>query len=207
MNFQLPKIYPITDVSITGLSHLEQVKRLIEGGAELIQLREKFASPGEFYQSAKEVMDFVRGSEVRIIINDRIDIALAVAAAGVHLGQEDLSPVQARKLLGQNAIIGFSTHNVSQVVEAIDLPISYAAIGPIFETKTKENPDLVVGLEGLKKVRQSIGNFPLVAIGGIDSAAAQSVLENGADSVAVISAVLKPVERISENLKHFVKQL
>jgi thiamine-phosphate pyrophosphorylase len=207
MDFQLPKIYPITDVSITDLSHLEQVKRLIEGGAELIQIREKHASPREFYESAQEVMDFVSGSQVKIIINDRVDIALAVKADGVHLGQDDLSPVHARKILGEDAIIGFSTHSILQAIEAIDFPVNYIAIGPVFETNTKENPDAVVGVAGLQKVRQATGDFPLVAIGGIDFAAANTVLENGADSIAVISAILQPAGRISENLRQFVKHL
>jgi len=207
MNFRLPKIYPITDVSISGLSHLEQVKRLIEGGAQLIQLREKNASPKVFYESAKEVMELVRGSKVKIIINDRADIALAVKADGVHLGQDDLSPSHARQILGENAIIGFSTHSVTQAIEATQFPINYVAIGPIFETKTKENPDETVGIKGLKKVRDSIGDFPLVAIGGIDFKTAQTVLENGADSLAMISAILTPAERIPENLKQFVKHL
>jgi thiamine-phosphate pyrophosphorylase len=207
MPFQLPKIYPITDVSITQLSHLEQVKQLIKGGAELIQLREKYASPKEFYASAKAVMDLVRGSEVKIIINDRVDIALAVKADGVHLGQDDLPPVYARKILGEKAIIGFSTHNLAQAVEAAQFPIDYVAIGPVFVTQTKENPDEVVGIEGLKKVRQAIENFPLVAIGGIGFKSANTVLSNGADSVAVISAILKPAKKISENFRHFVEHL
>ena len=207
MEFQLPKIYPITDVSITKLSHLEQVKQLIAGGAKLIQLREKYASPNEFYESAQEVMDFVQQTEVKIIINDRIDIALAVKADGVHLGQDDLSPASARELLGEDAIIGFSTHDVAQAIEATKFPLDYVAIGPIFATTTKENPDAVIGIDGLKSVRNAIGNFPLVAIGGIDFENYHAVLENGADSVAIISAILKPNNQISANLNKFAKHL
>ncbi|MBX7173315.1 MAG: thiamine phosphate synthase [Pyrinomonadaceae bacterium] len=204
---ELPKIYPITDVSITKLSHLEQVKQLIHGGARFIQLREKYSSPKEFYEAAKAVMDFVRNTNVKIIINDRVDIALAVKADGVHLGQDDLPPIYAREILGKEAIIGFSTHSVAQAVEAVKFPINYAAIGPIFDTTTKENPDATIGIEGLKTVRQAIGDFPLVAIGGIDFENFSSVLENGADSAAIISAILKPSHRISENFGIFVKQL
>jgi len=207
MNFQLPKVYPITDVPLTQLSHLEQVKQLIKGGAEIIQLREKYAAPKEFYQSAKAVMDYLGGSRVKIIINDRVDIALAVKADGVHLGQDDLWPDDARRILGENYIIGFSTHNIAQAIEAIKFPINYVALGPVFKTETKESSDAIVGLEGLKKVRRAIIDFPLVAIGGIDLATAQTVLANGADSVAVISAILKPAERISENLNSFVEYL
>ena len=207
MNFQLPKIYPITDTSITKLSHLEQAKRLIDGGAELIQLREKHATPKEFYESAKEVMSFVRGSNVKIIINDRVDIALAVNADGVHLGQDDLPPIYARKILGKDAIIGFSTHDVVQAIEATAFPLDYVAIGPVFDTTTKENPDAMIGIEGLKTVRNAIGDFLLIAIGGIGFENYQSVLENGADSVAIISAILKPSNLISENLQSFVKHI
>ena len=207
MTFSLPKIYPITDVSITKLSHLEQVKQLIKGGAKIIQLREKTASSGEFYEAAQEVMLFARERNVKIIINDRVDIALAVGADGVHLGQDDLPPTEARKILGENAIIGFSTHNIEQAVEAVKLPINYLAIGPIFATTTKENADPVVGIKGLSKVREVIGEFPLIAIGGINFENAPIIFANGADSIAVISAILKPVADISENTYHFFKHL
>src|SRR5687767_9706256 len=109
MPFSLPKIYPITDVNVSGLSHLEQVEKLVEGGAELIQLRDKHALPKDFYESAKAVLEFARPRKVRIIINDRVDVALALGADGVHLGQNDLPPERARALLGRYAIIGFST--------------------------------------------------------------------------------------------------
>ena len=207
MTFSLPKIYPITDVSITNLSHLEQTKRLVAGGAKIIQLREKTASSAEFYEAAQEVMLFARKRNVKIIINDRVDIALAVGADGVHLGQNDLPPDQARKILGEKAIIGFSTHNIEQALEAVKLPINYLAIGPIFATNTKENPDAIVGIEGLSKVREAVGDFPLVAIGGINFENARNILANGADSIAVISAILTPASHISENIHRFVKHL
>lgn len=207
MSFSLPKIYPITDISITKLSHLEQVEKLIAGGAKFIQLRDKNSTPKDFYEAAKAVIDFTRGKDVKIIINDRVDIALVVKADGVHLGQDDLPPENARQILGENAIIGFSTHNISQAIEAIKLPLDYIAIGPIFTTSTKENPDPVVGIEGLKTVREAIGNFPLVAIGGINSENAKEVLNNGANSVAVISQILHEPEKITETFQQFVKQL
>ncbi len=125
-----------------------------------------------------------------MIINDRVDIALALGAPGVHLGQDDLPPEAARKLLGDEAIIGYSTHNVAQAIAAANLPIDYIAIGPIFETGTKKNPDPVVGLDGLRAVRDAIGDRALVAIGGITVENAPSVIEAGANSVAVISALL-----------------
>lgn len=207
MSFSLPKIYPITDISISKLSHLEQVKLLIEGGAKIIQLRDKYSSPKEFYESAKAVMDFTREKDIKIIINDRVDIALAVKAEGVHLGQDDLPPIHARKILGESAIIGFSTHNVSQAIEAVKFPINYVAIGPIFATTTKENPDAVVGINGLKTVRAAINDFPLVAIGGITFENYQDIMKNGADSVALISSILQAPNNISETTQTFIKQL
>lgn len=136
-----------------------------------------------------------------------MDIALAVKADGVHLGQDDLPPQYARQILGEKAIIGFSTHNILQAIEAAKLPLDYIAIGPIFSTSTKENPDPVVGLEGLKTVRESIEAFPLVAIGGINSANAKDVLDNGADSLAIISGILREPTKIGQLFRQFVEQL
>ena len=190
MNLVLPKIYPITDVSLAGISHGEQVGRLIAGGATFIQLREKHASPRDFFEAAKPAIEIARKNNVMIIINDRVDIARALGADGVHLGQDDLPPNAAREVLGPDAIIGFSTHSVEQAIDAAGLPIDYIAIGPIFETKTKENPDPIVGLDGLAEVKKNIGNIPLVAIGGIDLDNVLDVLAAGADSIALVSAII-----------------
>jgi len=190
LNLALPKIYPITDVSLAGISHGEQVGRLIAGGATFIQLREKHASPRDFFEAAKPAIEIARKNNVMIIINDRVDIARALGADGVHLGQDDLPPNAAREVLGPDAIIGFSTHSVEQAIDAAGLPIDYIAIGPIFETKTKENPDPIVGLDGLAEVKKNIGNIPLVAIGGIDLDNVLDVLAAGADSIALVSAIV-----------------
>ena len=202
----LTKIYPITDTRLSQLSHTEQVKKLIAGGAEFIQLREKYLSPKSFYEDALEAIKIARAANVKIIINDRVDLALALKADGVHLGQNDLSPTKARKILGKNAIISFSTHNFQQATEALKLPIDYVAIGPVFATKTKENPDQIIGIEGVKKVREVIGNFPLVAIGGINSARFLEVLDAGANSVAIISDLLAEADNITEKMKDFIKK-
>ncbi|MCU1288882.1 MAG: thiamine-phosphate pyrophosphorylase [Acidobacteria bacterium] len=199
MHILLPKIYPITDARLSAISHAEQVEKLIEGGANFIQLREKYAAPIEFYKSAEIALKSARKHNVKIIINDRVDIALALKADGVHLGQEDISPVEARKILGDKAIIGFSTHSVEQAIEAIRFPIDYVAIGPVYATKTKENPDAVVGIQGLKKVREAIGNFPLVAIGGINSENLSEVYGAGADSAAIVSGLLSDADKINKN--------
>ena len=200
----LPKIYPITDTRIAKLSHTEQVAKLIEGGAELIQLREKILSPKEFYEDALEAIKIARGEGVKIIINDRVDIAFALKADGVHLGQDDLSPIAARKILGENAIIGFSTHNLKQISEAVKLPIDYAAIGPVFATNTKKNPDEIVGIEGVKKVREVIADFPLVAIGGIDLSNLRRVFDSGADSAAILSAIVSDTLHIEQRMHEFL---
>jgi thiamine-phosphate pyrophosphorylase len=202
LKFILPKIYPISDTRISGLSHIEQVRRLIAGGATLIQLREKNAPAGEFYDAAVESITLAREHGVKILINDRVDIAVASGADGVHLGQDDLPPDQARRLLGEGAVIGFSTHSVEQAREAIGLPVDYVAIGPIFSTTTKENPDPVVGLEGLIVVREAIGEFPLVAIGGITQANTRTVLNAGANSVAIISDLLRDSGEIESAMRH-----
>ncbi len=183
---QLPRIYPITDIRLSGLSHAEQVRLLSLGGASLIQLREKRMPALEFYEQAMAAKQY----GVKLIINDRVDIALATGAGGVHLGQDDLSPEVARKLLGPQAIIGYSTHNVNQAINATKLPIDYLAIGPIFSTTTKSDTAPVLGLDGLRAVRDAVGEFPLVAIGGISLDNARDAIDAGADSVAVISALI-----------------
>ena len=203
MKLILPKIYPITDTRLTGLSHTAQVEKLIAGGAKFIQLREKYASPRDFYEAAEAAIAIARRYAVKIIINDRVDLALALKADGLHLGQDDLPPEKARAILGENAIIGFSTHSVAQAVEATKLPIDYLAVGPVFTTQTKENPDETVGLDGLEKVRAAIGDFPLVAIGGLTTENFRAAFDAGADSLAIIKSILFPPEKIEENLRSF----
>ena len=186
MNFSLPRLYPITDVRLGGRSHAEQVEDLAAGGATLIQLRDKHTSPREFYDSALAAVNTARRLGVLLIINDRVDIALAAGADGVHLGQDDLPPERVRSLVGPNRIIGFSTHTLEQASAADSLPVDYIAIGPMFETSTKEKADPVVGFELLREIKRRISK-PLVAIGGITLERARLVIEAGADSVAVIS--------------------
>lgn len=195
---KLPHIYPITDRSISGLSHTEQVKQLIAGGAQLIQLREKQCSPAEFFDDALAAIEFAHEHDVRIIINDRVDLAVALRADGVHLGQDDLPPREARRLLGPDAVIGFSTHNIGQAREAAAMPVDYVAFGPIFPTRTKQDPDPVVGLDILPQIRDVVSPLPLVAIGGIDADNVASVIAAGAESAAVIRVVL--VGNIERNL-------
>jgi thiamine-phosphate pyrophosphorylase len=204
LTFQIPAIYPITDARMSGLSHAEQVRRMIEGGATFIQLRDKDVAPREFHKAAAEVIEIARPRGVRIIINDRVDIALVLKADGVHLGQEDMPPEAARSILGDRAIIGFSTHSLEQVRAALKLPIDYVAFGPIFPTRTKTNADGVVGLEGLRQVRHIAGNLPLVAIGGITGENVRSVIDAGANLAAVIGAIVSDPDGITSRMKRLL---
>ncbi|HWS87275.1 MAG TPA: thiamine phosphate synthase [Pyrinomonadaceae bacterium] len=189
--FELPKLYPITDRRLSGLTHAEQVARLCEGGARLVQLREKALPTKEFYSEVVEALKVARLFGAKLIINDRVDVALTVGADGVHLGQDDMPPATARALVGKKMVVGFSTHGVEQASAAARLPVDYIAVGPVFSTKSKENPDPVVRIEGVRRVREAVGPaVRLVAIGGITAETAPAVLEAGADSVAVIRALL-----------------
>jgi thiamine-phosphate pyrophosphorylase len=142
---------------------------------------------------------------VQVIVNDRVDIALAVGADGVHLGQDDLPAEAARRVLGENSIIGVSTHTLEEAKAAAHQPVNYIAFGPIFHTSTKANPDPVVGLDRLREVRANIpAHIPLVAIGGITAANARAVITAGADCVAVIGAVLADTDAIAERTQNFL---
>jgi thiamine-phosphate pyrophosphorylase len=186
MEFDLPRLYAITDRRLSGLSHFDQVARLMKGGATLIQLRDKDSAPDDLYQAATRCIQVARPLGVRIIINDRADVALAADADGVHLGQDDLPAQEARRLLGSSRIVGVSTHTVEQAVAAASSSVDYVAIGPVFATSTKANPDAIIGPGVIAELRRRIEK-PLVAIGGITLERARDVILAGADSVAVIS--------------------
>ena len=204
MSQVVPPLYAITDVQLSGLSHEQQVALLCAGGATMVQLREKVLSPHEFCSQAEQAIRVGHSYNAKILINDRVDIALAVGADGVHLGQEDLPPEAARKLLGDRAIIGYSTHNPQQALAALDTPIDYIAVGPIFSTKTKQNPDPEVGLKLLREIRGMVGTIPLVAIGGISIENAGQVFDAGADSLAFVSWLISNRIEIEERTRQFV---
>ena len=168
------------------MSHAEQVRELIRGGARFIQIREKAAASNELYSSVVESIEAASESGAKIIVNDRVDIAMVTGADGVHLGQTDLPPAEARKLLGDEAVIGISTHNPEQVKDALVMPVDYIAFGPIWPTSTKVNPDPAVGLGTLSEVKKLVGDIPLVAIGGITQGNLAATLAAGADSLAII---------------------
>lgn len=169
----------------------------------MIQLREKHLSPAEFLDDAGAALAFAREHSVKVIINDRVDIAHALKADGVHLGQDDLPAAAARTILGKNAIIGFSTHTFEQVRKGLQLPVDYIAFGPVFDTQSKDNPDDTVGLPALTRTKEIIGNKTLVAIGGIDINNCRTVLVAGADSAAIISSILSNAEQIESRMKAF----
>ena len=182
----LPRLYAIADASFGDPVQLAQ--SLIIGGAPLIQLRNKKAGAREFLDQVERVLALAP-PDVRIVVNDRVDVARIAGAGGVHLGQTDLPPAAARKILGLDCIVGFSTHNLSQALAADKFPIDYIAVGPIFPTSTKQNPDPVVGLHGLTTIAKAVQK-PIVAVGGITLEKAAQVLKAGAHSIAVIRDLL-----------------
>jgi thiamine-phosphate pyrophosphorylase len=196
--FWPPPLYPILDASCLPVEARELSLRnlasgLLEAGVTLLQYRNKQGSDREQLEDAKILREILPSGRVQLIFNDRADLAVLVNFDGVHLGQTDLSPQGARRVVGDSCYVGISTHNEDQLRKAIVEPVDYVAIGPVFATSSKQNPDPVVGLQGVKMAR-SFTTKPLVAIGGIDLNNAKSVLESGADSVAVISAIFSSPE-------------
>jgi thiamine-phosphate pyrophosphorylase len=183
---KLPRLYAIIDpAQISARSPAEICAELLASGVRLIQLRDKHAASGDFLEVALQLAGLVRDSGGTFILNDRTDVAIAANADGVHLGHEDLPVESARALVGEKRLIGYSTHNLDQLRDADSSSADYVAFGPVFATASKQNPDPVVGLEGLRAARK-LTRKPLVAIGGITLENARAVLEAGADSVAVI---------------------
>ncbi len=193
---KLPRLYAITDCQLSNCTHEEIVQMLLAAGARWIQLRDKDASARELLDAARKCLPLARAAEARLMINDRVDVALTADADGVHLGQEDLSVEEAREILGEEKIIGISTHSLDQFRAALETSANYIAVGPVFPTKTKENPAPVVGLDLVREARK-LTDRPIVAIGGITLERAAEVIDAGANSVAVISA-LYPFADISD---------
>jgi thiamine-phosphate pyrophosphorylase len=161
---------------------------LLEAGVRMLQYRHKDTFTDERLLEARSISAMCQEAECRFVVNDRADIAY-LAGAGVHLGQTDLLPEDARRIVGSTALIGFSTHNENQLRQADGIPADYLAVGPIFATQSKTNPDPVIGLDGLRALR-ALTAKPLVAIGGIRLETARDVLAAGADTIAVISDIL-----------------
>lgn len=182
-------IYLITDRALSGLSHSQIVRQAITAGIRSVQLREKQMSKKEIHREALAIRALTEKNNTTFIINDYIDIALAVNADGVHLGQEDMPVKEARKIMGKNKIIGISTHSLMQALRAQEAGADYIGFGPIFRTSTKD-AGYPKGLKALEEIRKHI-KIPIVAIGGVIPENASSVLAAGADAVAVMSAILR----------------
>ena len=189
MKFRLPPLYPIIDSEFNPHTLQFVVNELGRAGIALVQLREKKASSREFLRITQQALEISEPHQLVVVVNDRVDIAWLAGAHGVHLGQEDLPAVDARKLLGPGRIIGVSTHNLSQALEAQQSAADYVAIGPIYATTSKENPDPLVDWEELKAIRRQVTK-PLVAIGGITTENAKRLFDLGINSVAVIRDLL-----------------
>ena len=183
------RLYLVTDQpSLKGRSLVDVVQAAVRGGVTCVQLREKHASSRDFYAQAVALMNLLAPLNIPLIINDRLDIALACGAQGVHLGQSDLPVQAARKLLPPEVFIGWSVESMEDVELSATLPLDYLGVSPVFATPTKTDTATPWGLEGLRRIRAAT-ELPLVAIGGIHLGNAASVRQAGADSLAVVSAI------------------
>jgi len=190
----LPRLYPILDTASLAARTCPvetAAQAMLDGGARILQFRHKGHFSRDVFAQAERVRAMCRGTGALFVIDDRADIAMLLDC-GLHVGQDDLPPSDARRLIGANRLLGFSTHNIEQLKSAAEEPVDYLAIGPIFQTGSKRNPDPVLGLAELKTLRAAVQK-PLVAIGGITRENARAVLDAGADSVAVIADLLPEV--------------
>lgn len=183
-------LYLVTDRALSlGRSTVEVVRAAIRGGVSCVQLREKGCSTREFMDEARLLKALLAGTGVPLFINDRLDVALAVGADGVHLGQNDLAIADARRLVGNRMIIGISAESVADAVRAEAEGADYIGASPVFTTPTKTDTAPPLGLDGLRAIRRAV-QLPLVAIGGINADNAAAVLRAGADGLAVVSAIV-----------------
>jgi thiamine-phosphate pyrophosphorylase len=205
----LPGLYAIADAGVLaacGVSLEEYAKGLREAGVTLVQYRDKTGSPQDVLRAAAILQGAFAGSGCRLIMNDRADLAVLAGFHGVHVGHLDLSPADAKRVLGEECIVGVSTHNEEQVRLAELSCADYVAFGPVFSTGTKADTEPVVGLLGLQRARE-LTTKPLVAIGGITRENARSVIEAGADSIAVVSGLLRHGESIENVARDFLEVL
>ncbi|MEW6715319.1 MAG: thiamine phosphate synthase [Nitrospirota bacterium] len=194
------RLYLITDTAASGITNIEAVRIVVSSGIKTIQLREKLLSKKDIYKEALAIRLLTLRYGVTFIVNDHIDIALAVDADGVHLGQDDMPVKEARKIIGTRRIIGVSTHSLKQALDAEASGADYIGFGPIFRTATKDAGE-PKGIALLKKISEQI-NIPIAAIGGITHDNAREVLNNEADAIAVASGILSG--DIKENIKRFL---
>ena len=185
-----PFVYPIVDAArLRGRDVACVVDTLARAGARVVQLRVKGLADRPWLALAGAALAAARASGTRLVVNDRADIARLVGADGLHVGQDDLTGTAARAVVGPGVLLGVSTHHLDQIAAAAAEPVDYVAIGPVFQTRTKDNPDPVIGLDMVRRARAATAR-PLIAIGGITRANARSVVEAGADGVAVVSDLM-----------------
>jgi thiamine-phosphate pyrophosphorylase len=183
-------LYLVTDRGLSrGRSTAEVVAAAVLGGVTVVQIREKEADTRDFVQEALAVGHLLKARGIPMIVNDRIDVALAVSADGVHLGQKDMPIAMARKILGPEMIIGISAESVADAVTAEKAGADYLGVSPIYATPTKTDTAAALGLEGLRQIRASV-DLPLVGIGGLNAGNAAEAIRHGADGVAVVSAIV-----------------
>jgi thiamine-phosphate pyrophosphorylase len=205
---KLPAFYPILDTEVSLRHRIEPViaaQQILDAGARIIQFRHKGFLSREAFGWLERIAELAQAAGTMLVVNDRADLAKLFGAA-LHLGQDDLSPTVARRVVGRDAIIGYSTHNEAQLRAACEEPADYLAVGPIFGTVTKEDPDPTVGLDELRRLRP-ICQRPLAAIGGITRANARQVLDAGADSVAVIGDLFPEDGNVQERTKSYLHLL
>ncbi|MDM7994816.1 MAG: thiamine phosphate synthase [Acidobacteriota bacterium] len=204
MSFTLPPIYPITDKQLArAATHYSILRELVRGGATLVQIRDKGTPLRELLRDLRRCSDFASERGVALIINDRCDLALSCAATGLHLGQEDLPPDTARAILGDNCIIGLSAHSLAQVRKSLQQPVQYISFGPVYPTSTKKDAAPAVGLRRLKSACR-LSSLPVVAIGGIGLGQIREILDAGAASAAVISALMG-AKNIAREMNRFLE--
>ncbi|MBQ0090201.1 MAG: thiamine phosphate synthase [Prevotellaceae bacterium] len=196
------RLYLVTDRDVCqGRDLLEIISQAIEGGVTMVQLREKNCDTRQFIDIATKIKELLKPKHIPLIINDRVDVALAVDADGVHIGQSDMPYDMARKLLGADKIIGLSVENMEDVVEANKLNVDYIGVSPVFATPTKTDTAKPFGLEGLRKAVE-LSIHPTVAIGGMNEKTVKDVMACGVDGVAVVSAIIG-----ADNPKETAKKL
>jgi thiamine-phosphate pyrophosphorylase len=203
------RLYVMVDAEVLAARNVSLAafaRDLRAAGVELVQYRDKNGSPQEVLRAASILREAMSGSGCKLILNDRADLAVLANFDGVHVGQGDLSPADARRVVGPDRIVGVSTHTPEQVRIADQSCADYIAIGPVFATGTKPDASPVVGLEGVRRAR-AFTTKPLVAIGGITRANARSVIDSGADSIAVISALFAPNESTAQLARDFLARL
>jgi thiamine-phosphate pyrophosphorylase len=189
MRLVLPRLYVILDAALITSPERDCALSLAEAGVRFLQYRNKSATARQYLDSSRARAELLCPKGVSFFVNDRPDVAFLAGASGVHVGQDDLEVEQARRVVGSEKLVGVSTHNLEQFQRAAAGSADYIAVGPVFSTSSKANPDPVVGVDFIRKVR-SLTDKPIVAIGGITLERAAAVIEAGADSVAVISGIL-----------------